>query len=363
MIQSNQIPTYNIFINPKDLQDLRSDIWCDDPVTGVLNFNKKKYDIDIVYRGAHTRKLKKKSYHINFYKPKFFMGSKELHLNAEYRDPSMMRNKLSLDFFSEIGILSPKSQHVFVNINGKQEGIYLQLESVDKKFLQKRNCPEGAIFYAIDGDANFSLVSDLDKEVKKSLSLGYELKYGSTEEMGYLENFIYKVNTLSHDDFEKEIDTYLNVPNYLRWLAGVVFTQNYDGFVHNYALYRNNQTEQFEVIPWDYDGTWGRDVNGKMMESNYVRIEGFNTLTARLLAKPIYRMQYRDLVNSILNNEFTVENMQPKIEKLYQQLRPFVLKDPYKKEDINQFDMEPEFILQFINKRRNYIHDRLDKLQ
>ena len=57
-----------------------------------------------------------------------------------------------------------------------------------------------------------------------------------------LQDVIIKINTISREDFEKEIVKYVNVDQYLRWLAGAVLTQNYDGFVHNYALYRNGET-------------------------------------------------------------------------------------------------------------------------
>ena len=40
--------------------------------TSKINLWKKKYDIDIVYRGAHIREFEKKSYHVMFYKPKNF---------------------------------------------------------------------------------------------------------------------------------------------------------------------------------------------------------------------------------------------------------------------------------------------------
>ncbi len=357
------IPIYTLFIHPNDLKDLKSDIWSDDPVPAVLSVDKKKYHVDIVYRGSHTRKFRKKSYHIAAYKPKYINGSKEFHLNAEYRDPSLLRNKLSFDFFSSIGVLSPDAQHVFVTINGRPEGIFLQLESVDEQFFNKRNYLEGSIFYAVDGDANFSLMSDLDKEVKKSLDLGYELKYGKQEDVTHLEDFIFHINTLSIEDFKHKIHDFLNVPQYLRWLAGVILTQNYDGFVHNYALYRNNQIGQFEIIPWDYDGTWGRDVNGKVMEYDYVGIEGFNTLTARLLSVDTYRKQYRDLLEAILLHQFTVENLEPKIYYLYKLLRPYILKDSYEKEYIDEFDQEPSFILQYIKDRRKYIYDHLEILR
>ncbi|WP_442599653.1 CotH kinase family protein [Neobacillus sp. D3-1R] len=361
-MDQNQLPTYNIFIHPDDLKELRSDLWCDDPVPGYLKTNNKRWDIDIVYRGSHTRKFKKKSYYINFFKPKTFQGVKEFHLNAEYKDISLMRNKLSLDFFSSIGVLSPSSKHIFLTINGKAEGVYLQLESVNEEFFKKRNYPLGAIFYAIDGDANFSLLSDLDKDVKESLDLGYEMKYGTDEDLLHLQELIFQINTLSKADFEERIKQYIDVQQYLKWLAGVICTQNYDGFVHNYSLIRNQDTGKFEVSPWDYDGTWGRDVNGKIMEYDYVRIEGFNTLTARLLDITSYRKEYQNILNQILDNEFTAEVMKPKIDYLYETLRPYIMKDPYFLDKLNEFDQEPEFILNFIKDRNQYIKENLYKL-
>lgn len=142
---------------------------------------------------------------------------------------------------------------------------------------------------------------------------------------------IMQINTIPKEEFEKEIVNYVNVDKYLRWLAGVVLTQNFDGFVHNYALYQNSDTGQYEIIPWDYDATWGRDVNGEEMRSDYLRMEGFNTLTARILDCKTYRHQYKNLLEDILRNQFTLDYLQPKIESMHSLIRPYVLTDPYKK--------------------------------
>jgi spore coat protein H len=363
MDENTQLPLYKFFINPIDLRELKRDIWIDDPIPVQLTAEGKKLEIDLSYRGSHIRKFLKKSYQISFYKPKTFKGVKQVHLNAEFKDPSLIRNKLSFDFFSDIGNLAPQSQHVCLTLNGKAEGVYLEIESVDENFLKRRNLPNGSIFYAVDGDANFSLMSDLDKETKKSLELGYERKWGVASDDYYLQELIFKINTISRADFEKEIPKYINVEKYLRWIAGIIFTANYDGFVHNYALYRNGDTGLFEVIPWDYDATWGRDVNGKIMEADYVPIEGFNTLTARLLDVPNFRKQYRNLLEDIMNHHFTLEYMNPKVEKLLQLIRPYVLLDPYKKEQIEDFDKELVIISEFIEERRNYLKRKLHKLE
>lgn len=361
-LKNEEIPIYKLFINPKDLIDLKKDIWSDTSVIGKLNINQKKHDIDIKYRGYYVREFEKKSYHIHFYKPKTWKGAKELHLNAEYKDHSLLRNKLSFDFFSSIGVMTPSAEYVFLVLNGKQEGVYLQLESVDEYFFKKRNLPVTSVFYAIDGDANFSLISEYDNAPKRSLGMGYEIKYGLDEEILFLKEFIYKANTLLRGEFEREIGNYMDVEKYLLWLAGVVCTQNFDGFVQNYALCRNGDKDIFEILPWDYDATWGRDVHGEIMEYDYVRIEGFNTLSARILDVPSFRERYYNNLLQILDHQFTVDFMRPKIMELHSLLRPFVLKDPYIKDHIEQFDMEPDFICDYIADRNNYMKSELKKL-
>jgi spore coat protein H len=357
-----EIPEYQLFIHPSVVSELRKDIWMDDPVSAKLTINKKKYAIDIAYRGSHIRDLRKKSYQLSFYKPSTHRNAKEVHLNAEFMDPSLLRNKLSFDFFNEIGCLSPESRFVFMKLNGKNEGVYLEIESVDEFFLANRQLPKGSLFYAVDGDANFSLMSNLDKEVKKSLNLGYEQKYGTDQDDEQLQEMIIKINTIPRAEFENEIVKYVNVDKYLRWLAGVIFTQNFDGFVHNYALYRNGETGLFEVIPWDYDATWGRDVNGEIMREDYLRIEGFNTLTARILDVKVFRTQYKNLLEEILNRKFNVDYMKPKIQAMHDLIRPYVQKDPYEKDNMDIFDKEPDFIATYIEARGNYIRSQLDTL-
>jgi len=356
------IPVYRLSFKPEDLFELKRDVWIDEPVSAKLSINKRKFNIDIAYRGSHIREFVKKSYHIQFDHPSVYKGAKEVHLNAEYKDPSLIRNKLSLDFFSDIGCLSPQSQHVFLILNGEAHGVYLELESVDEHFLARRKISSGSIYYAINGNGNFSLLSGITKGVKNSLVSGYQKKFATYQDDRMLEEMIFKINTMTALEFEKGIVKIVDVDKYLRWLAGVVLTQNYDGFVHNYALYRNRKTGRFEIIPWDYDATWGRDVNGKLLAHDYVPIEGFNTLTARILNIASFRKQYQLLLSRLLEFQYTVEHLQPRVEKLTNGIRPFIEKDPYKKSELAQFDREPDVIYNFISNRSKFIKNQLYKL-
>ncbi|WP_342431459.1 CotH kinase family protein [Neobacillus sp. FSL H8-0543] len=349
---------YEIFINPKSLKTLENDIWTEEHLPAVLKIGNNRYKIGLNFRGNVIRKKKKKSYHITFEKPYLVNGAHEIHLNAEFDDISLSRNKLSLDFFNQIGVISPHSKHILLYINGFAKGIYLELESFDQYLLKKRNLPEGAIIYATNYFANFSLLTP-ENDLKTSLDEGYTIKYGEQKDLQRLEEFIAMLNTLNKSQFEKEIEKYLDVDQYLTWLSGVVCTQNFDGFIHNYAIYLNGESKLFEMTPWDYDGTWGRDLRGRPLDHDFVPISGYNTLTGRILDCSLFKRKYKEIMSSILEDHFNLEILTPIIEQQIHRLRPFIETDPYIKIKEDKFVQEIDFICNFIKKRSSYLKEKI----
>jgi spore coat protein H len=352
---------YEIFINPNSLKTLENDIWHEDHLPAVLKIGANRYKIGLKYRGNVIRKKKKKSYHIIFEKPYLVNGAHEIHLNAEFDDISLSRNKLSLDFFNRIGVIAPSSKHILLYINGFAKGIYLELESFDQYLLQKRNLPDGGIIYATNYFANFSLLSP-ENELKKSLDEGYTIKYGDQKDLQRLEEFIAMINTVNKVDFEKEVGKTLNVDQYLKWLSGVVCTQNFDGFIHNYAIYLNGESKLLEMTPWDYDGTWGRDLRGRPLEYDFVPVSGYNTLTGRLLDCSRYKKKYKETLTNILENHFNLNILTPIIEQQIYSIKPFIGTDTYIKLKEDKFVQEIDFICNFIKKRNSYLKEKIGLL-
>jgi len=349
-----------ISVNPDQLSSLNRNVHSEIWIPAVLRHDENESEIKLAYRGSHTRKYPKKSFQLKFVAPDHYKGDQEVHLNAEFADPSLIRNKLSFDFFKRIGVLSPQADHVLLYMNERFAGIYLRIESVDKHFLQKRNLPDGPLYYAINSNANFSLLKARTSEVKSSLESGYLRKYGTHHDDAYLRDLIYKINITPKAQFEAEITKILDVDHYLRWLAGAVCTQNYDGFIHNYALYCNQEKSQFSIIPWDYDATWGRNVNGNVLNHTYLPLEGFNTLSARLLDVPAFRLSYGGLLHSIFRDHFTALELEPEIARLQQQIADYIHMDPHIKGNLSDFLAEREFILSFIEKRRAFLMKSLE---
>lgn len=352
---------YEILINPKWLRKLERDIWEDELVPAVLKIGENSLKIKLSYRGNVIRDKKKRSYRIIFQKPNTFNGAHECHLNAEFSDISISRNKLSLDFFDRIGVISPHSKHVLLFINGFCKGIYLELESFDQYLLKKRNLPKGPIIYATNNRANFSLLTKKN-ELKTRLVQGYTLKYGKKEDLEDLGRFIAMINTFKNEDFKNEIHQFLDVEKYLKWVAGVVCTQNYDGFIHNYALYKNSKTNVYEITPWDYDGTWGRNLHGRLLDYDYVPITGYNTLTGRLLHFPEFKQMYKDILSKILEEDFTLTVQEPVINGLFAELSPYLQQDPYITSTAETLENEKLVFFDFIKNRSDYIKKNLSTL-
>ncbi|MFI8686809.1 CotH kinase family protein [Rossellomorea sp. NPDC077527] len=350
MTMTPSLPSFDLQFNHADLRDLERDVWSSASVPARLQIENSMYDVHIRYRGSYTRELEKKSYHVEFEKPREWDGSSEIHLNAEVYDPSHFRNKLSLDFIRDLGILTPNSQHVLLTQDGEPLGLYLQLESVDDMYLSKRNLPPGTIYYAVSDKANFST------KRKRGLTSGYQRKLGKMQDDHHLIHFIRSINTAPY-----EIPKLLNIENYLKWLAGAVCTMNNDGFTHNYALYLNSEDHLFSIIPWDYDATFGRRVNGEMMEYDYVPITGKtkNRLTSQLMKRSRYRKLYKEIVEEILETKFKVEYFEDKVMNLHSSLRPYILMDPHFQKDIDLYDKEPSFIFKFIEERRAFLKQEL----
>lgn len=348
---------YHIEVSEKAFKKLFKNIWSNIYIDARLTVHGQLYDIQIGLRGNQLRKHKKKSYHLIFQKPHLMDGHHEIHVNAEYNDPSLMRNKLSFDFFQKIGVLAPRSNHIQLFINGESQGIYLAIESFDQYFLQRRNLPEGSIYYATNDDANFSLYTP-EGYLKKSLLDGYTTKYSFQDEE-HLKNLLVIINTFPKEKFDEDIGKVIDVEKYLRWLAGVVCTQNFDGFIHNYALYHNSSTQLFEISPWDYDGSWGRNLHGEPLELEFVPIKGYNTLTARLLDNSHYHQKYQEILEEILQKQFIPSAIQPQIEKLQSAILPYFDQDPYIKHKKKTFIKEKEYILHFIEKRGRFLAENL----
>ena len=350
------LPVRAIRLSDEASRDMEKNLWNDRYVPGRMSTNGVTTSVSVRYRGGHTRSYPKKSYEV-------VRKNQAFHYNAEYDDPSMIRNALSFAFFPMIGVPAPRTKHVLLTVNGESKGVYLEIEGVEKLFFSKRKLGASSLFYAINNRADFGLISSESDRPKRSLLAGYEHRFGLSGEKAKLSSFIKGLNTLNGSQAEAFIRSRLDVDNYLRWLAGAVLTGNYDGFEQNYAIYRSSKTGKLRMIPWDYEGTWGRNCYGRIVESDLVKVEGYNVLTNKLLGFPSIRRQYRTILQQALNGPFTEKRLMPVAEKMMEKIAPYMKKDGSRKWLYQEFIGEPFIIRNYIRERREIVKERMYDLK
>ena len=147
------------------------------------------YEAQLRFRGGHTRSYPKKSYEIRY------GNNQTLHWNAEFDDPSMIRNALSFQFFNMINVPSPKTRHIWLEWNGQPHGIYLEIEAVDRTFFSKVEVPlSKSLIYAVNDKANFSLIDPDTGTNKTTLFEGYRVMRGKSPPKKRLTRFVQQIN-------------------------------------------------------------------------------------------------------------------------------------------------------------------------
>ncbi len=343
------LPIRTITIDEEDLQEIKRNAWGKQFKPAQLESEGSKEKATFGLRGGHTRNYFKKSYEVRL------ESGRTLHWNAEYDDPSMMRNALSFQFFNDIGVPSPETTHIWLVINGEAQGVYLEIEAVDELFFAKRKLKVQSLIYAVNDSADFSMTDPDTGHTKPSLFDGYELRQGEQPARKRLVGFIRNINSRKSSSFGSFAAKRLDVNAYLHWLAGAVLTGNYDGFDQNYALFETESTGKYRIIPWDYEGTWGRNCYGKPCGSDLVRIQGYNRLTRKLLAIPAYRRSYQALLQKLLSTSFTIDRLEPVIANMHNRLSPAIRSDYTRKASFDTFLSEPAFIQDYILERRQLI--------
>ncbi len=254
-----------------------------------------------------------------------FGGSKTINLHCGVTDPSKCREALGYELYRAAGVAAPRTAlaEVRLTVPGKYDkellGVYTLVEEVDRPFLRDRFDADAGLLLKPEGLREFEDRGDNWDSYKKA----YAPKREPTKsEAARLVAFAKLVHRADDATFGREIESYLDVDGYLRYLAATAFVVNSDSFFalgHNYYFYLHPKTNQLHFIPWDLDRAFSNfpifGSNSQQMNLSLSRpYAGKHRLTERLLALPGVGERYQKLWKELSATAFEKARLVGRLE-------------------------------------------------
>lgn len=323
----------------------------DKKMMGDVMINGVLYDsVGVQFKGnsSFNNPSKKKSWKIDFNEYDTLQEcdrEKTLNLNNGFKDPTLMREKIALDYCIRNGIPAPRCTYANVYVNDTLWGFYTIVEQVDKTFLKHWFADnDGNLF---KGDPNGTLQwfgSSPSQYYTK-----YELKTNKTQNnWSDLVHLIDEINNTPSASFRDSLEAVLNtLPAIRAWAVNILFANldSYQGSGHNYYIFHDSTYNKFNWITWDVNEAFGNFNQGmsitqlENLSIYYVPAPtGSRPLMSKMLANTVYKNDYTWEVCKFLANDFDTTYLNPIIDSIANLIRPYVYADPNKFYSNSQFE-------------------------
>lgn len=266
---------------------------------------------------------------------KKYDGIRKINLSNGFQDPTLMRDALAYRFMRDAGIHAPRTSYSKVYLNGTYWGLYIIVEEVDKRALKN--------WYPADSGNLFKCISNTSL-LYQGNSVGnyadeFDLKTNETQNDWSKLVYLTKMINTSQATFQDSIVKALNLDSYIPVLAADILMYNWDSYYdhgRNFFLYEHPETHKMDWIPWDYNLAFSTSETNLIFD--YAMAQQDQPLVKKLQADPELRSAYFDHVCILIDNYFTLANLENYINTTAALIRPALNDDPNKFYTITNFD-------------------------
>lgn len=265
-----------------------------------------------------------------------YHGMKTLNLNAGALDATRAREALAYSVFRAAGLAAPRTAfaEVTLTVPGKYDreylGLYTFVEQVDKTFLKQHFKSGKGLLMKPERMRGIDYFGE-DWERYKERYLPKDEP--TPAEAKRVIDFARLVNKSGDEQFAQEIASYVEVEQFLRFLAVNALISNLDSLMgtgHNYYLYLNPANNKFAFIPWDLDlSLAGFPMGGTADQQAELSLAhphmGQHRLIDRVLAIKEHQEKYQQILKDLSATCFTKEKLLKDldtIEKVTKELLP-----------------------------------------
>ncbi|MFR9503259.1 MAG: CotH kinase family protein [Rikenellaceae bacterium] len=256
-----------------------------------------------------------------------FYGFKQLNLNNNYEDESLMREKVGADLFRKFGVAAAQTAfcEVYIDTGSGADyyGVYTIVEEVDDTVLDSQFSDGLGNLYKPEDDAatfksgsydtsEFNLKTNTDSPDYSDVRSLYDALHDSSR-------------TSNNESWQAELERVFDVDMFLRWLAANTTIQNWDTYgvmSHNYYIYTNPENGLITWIPWDNNEAF-QSGNSSIEVNEMTKVSSSWPLISYIFDVEEYEERYKSYLREFIDEVFIVADMQALYEEYYNLLKEY----------------------------------------
>jgi len=349
-------------------------------------------DCQVRIRGGVSKSYPKKSFRIRFPQDADHPGySRKINLRSEFNDPTFMRNYLASWLFDRVtDVPTPRVRFRRLAVNGKDQGVYAEVERIGARFRRLRGRDAKAPLYQADPPSALAAkgaggVIKLPGEsvYKQAYQKHSDPESDFSDVIALIEKTVWPDYTALAG--AKFINSVVATGLYTDYLAahGVMLGADHVRKNFYFSLQKTTGSKRWEFYPWDMDMTFGCEWKGgdelnfctelsdkaawdagalsDPMVENYPTKEFYNALIDSVLRNKQLRGQVIARMCGILKSHAWTVELPALIDALEDQLVEDVASDPM---DMNksakEYRAQVEKLRKWVKKRSTVLSFNLD---
>lgn len=366
LFEAESLHDVRLYINSRDLQELRARYLEDFYVPADFEWRGIRVrNIGVRVRGLATRSAIKPGLRIDFNRyveGQAFFGMSALVLDNALKDPSLIRERVSMAFIKRMGQPAPREAFGRVYINGAYEGLYAIVEVVDSAFLT-RELGDGLGYLFehryVDGFYGEFLGEDYAAYKLRFHAQTHRLESDYTLYAPIRELFR-EVNQDVDSGWRERVSWLIDLPQVMTHVAIETFLAEFDGFLGgsgmaNFYLYRPLATNTHRLLAWDRDTTF------QEVESPIFARASDNALMSRALRFADLRKLFLDVLEQCARAAAQDRWLEWEIYRAYELVRDAAHEDSAKPFSNEEYELAVAHLMSFAQRRSAFVLEEVAK--
>jgi hypothetical protein len=231
-----------------------------------------------------------------------YRGLDKIMLNNSVQDRTYLAEMLATQMFRDAGVPAARSTHARVLLNGRDLGLYVAFEAMNKDFLKQHFAnAQGNLYETYVADINVRLDQDSGEDTTQA----------------DVQALLRACRIADPAARWPELNRVLNTDQFASFAAMELLTSHWDGYVihtNNYRLYHDPATERFHFITHGIDWAFRRP-------NIYVYQPPKGLVARAVLGTPEGQRLYRERVGTLFTNVFRVPVIQNRLELALAKIR------------------------------------------